>query len=86
MITVSNMRSLRNDLNLFSFANELIGNPYGARYPVSFGGPFLRVDSPLYSSVTTTARTCVLKAVCVMSMKRKDLQRTWNNLPYLISR
>ena len=75
MITVtnSNARRFHSVINVFSIVNELIGNPYGARYPWSLRNfSFLNKESKYYEAVTTTARQCILKSICFMAAQRQS--------------
>jgi hypothetical protein len=75
MITVtnSNTRRFHSDINLFSIVNELIGNPYGARYPwILQGFKILNPKSTFYQPLTSNFRQCLLKNICQMAEFRQN--------------
>ena len=75
MITVtnSNTRRFHSAVNVFSIVNDLIGNPYGARYPWHWKGlQILNPNSDFYKYITKSFKQCVYKSICLMASNRQN--------------
>jgi len=85
MITVTNSNSRRShQSNFYSILHDLVGNPYGARYPSWFkeGFKILNQNSTFYDSFTRNTRHCLLKSICLMAKNRQISGKSLEQLIY----